>query len=310
MGGMPLWNWRRGRVPAACAGAAALLLVAHTAVPGQLGSLLETFLPWLCLAVPVVVEAALLRRSLLALLAALLPVVAWLGLFGGALTGSGTPHDLTAVQHNASDENPDPAGTARALARVAPDLVALEEVTPAAEEVYTATLALPYHFVHGTVGLWSRHPISDARALDIRPTGVGEGWDRGLRATVRLPGRDVAVYVVHLPSVRLGLRAGFDVGRRDESAVLLGRLLAAEPLDTVVLLGDLNGTVDDRGLRPITAVLTPARSGLAFSWPAGLPVARIDQVMTRSAVVTRFWSLPATPSDHLPVAAHITLSRP
>ncbi len=303
-----LWSWRRGRVTAVCGGLVALLLAAHAAVPGRAGSLLETFLPWLCLAVPVVLEAALLRRSLLALCAALLPVVAWLGLFGGALTWPAGRHDLTAVQHNASDENPDPAGTARALAKVSPDLVALEEVTPEAAEVYTAALALPHHTVHGTVGLWSKHPIADARALDIRPTGVGDGWQRGLRATVRLPGRDVAVYVVHLPSVRLGLR-GFDVGRRDESAVLLGRLLAAEPLDTVVLLGDLNATVDDRGLRPVTAVLNPARSGLALSWPAALPVARIDQVMTRSATVTRLWSLPATASDHLPVAARIALAR-
>ncbi|GAB3865431.1 hypothetical protein GCM10027610_115480 [Dactylosporangium cerinum] len=65
--------------------------------------------------------------------------------------------------------------------------------------------------------------------------------------------------------------------------------------------------MDDRGLRPVTAVLTPARSDLAFSWPAALPVARIDQVMTRSATVTKLWPLPATGSDHLPLAARIRL---
>ncbi|GIG47537.1 hypothetical protein Dsi01nite_055780 [Dactylosporangium siamense] len=307
------WSWRRGAVPAGLAGLAAFLLAAPAAVPGgggHLGSLLETFLPWLCLVIPVVLEAALLRRSFVALLAVLLPVVAWLGLFGGALPGPGAAYDLTVVQHNASDENPDPAGTARALAKVGPDLIALEELLPEAVDTYAATLApqFPHHVVHGTVGLWSKHPILAARAIDIRPTGVGEDWNRGLRAVVRLPARDVAVYVAHLPSVRLGLRAGFNVTRRDESAVRLGRALSAEPLGTVVLLGDLNSTVDDRGLRPVTAVLTPARSDLAFSWPAALPVARIDQVMTRSATVTKLWPLPATGSDHLPLAARIRLA--
>jgi vancomycin resistance protein VanJ len=36
-------------------------------------------------------------------------------------------------------------------------------------------------------------------------------------------------------------------------------------------------------------------------------VARIDQILTRSARVTDVWSLPATGSDHLPVAAHVVL---
>jgi vancomycin resistance protein VanJ len=307
------WSWRRGEVSTVLAGFVAVLLAAPRAVPdgaGHLGSLFETFLPWLCLAIPVLFEAAVLRRSLLTLLSALLPLVAWLGLFGGALSGSGAAGDLTAVQHNASDENPDPVGTAKALMDAGPDLVALDELTPQAAGVYTATLGLPHHAVRGTVGLWSKHPILDARALDIRPAGVGGDWSRGLRAVVRLSGRNVAVYVAHLPSVRLGLRHGFNVTRRDESAVLLGRALGAEPLGTVILLGDLNSTVDDRGLRPVTAVLTPARSDLAFSWPAALPVARIDQVMTRAATVTKLWPLPATGSDHLPLAARITLGRP
>jgi vancomycin resistance protein VanJ len=308
------WSWRRGRVAAVLAGLAAVLLAGHAAVPGgpgHLGGLLETFLPWLCLAVPVVLEVALLRRSLPALLAALLPVLAWLALFGGGLPGPGGPYDLTAVQHNVSDENPDPAGTAAALAKAGPDLIAMEELTPEAVGRYAAVLApaFPQHVVYGTVGLWSKHPILDARTLDIRPTGVGGDWSRGLRAVLRLPGRDVAVYVAHLPSVRLGPQTGFNVTWRDESAVLLGRALAAEPLATVILLGDLNSTVDDRGLRPVTAVLTPARSDLAFTWPAALPVARIDQIMTRSAVVTKLWPLPATPSDHLPLAARIALGR-
>nr|MDT0521803.1 endonuclease/exonuclease/phosphatase family protein [Streptomyces sp. DSM 41633] len=304
--------WTRGRVPASLALLTAGLLAFHRAVPngvGRLGSLLEAFLPWLGLAVPVLLVPALVRRSATALLALLLPATAWAVLFGGLLLpAGGGPAPITAVQHNVSDENPDPSGTAAALLRAAPDLVALEELTPAALPAYEAALAeeFPHHAVEGTVGLWSRYPLTDSRRLDIKPAAIGEGWSRGLRAGVRTPRGEIAVYVAHLPSVRIR-PSGFGSGLRDESAGLLGAALAVERLDTVILLGDLNGTVDDRGLAPLTSRLQAPRRGLAFSWPAALPVSRIDQVLTRSATVSDVRTLPATGSDHLPVAARITL---
>lgn len=299
----------------------AALLALHGLVPdlpGRPGSLLETFLPWLGLLVPVLWAAALLRRSAVVAFAALLPVAAWLALFGalplpgtdgeGAAPGASDGRALVAVQHNVADDNPDPTGTARALAAADADLIALEELTPAALPAYEAALAAGYrhHTANGTVGLWSRYPLVDARPVDIRPTGVGPEWNRGLRATARTPAGDVAVYVAHLPSLRIGAH-GFGSARRDESAVRLGAAVAAEPSRRVLLLGDLNGTVDDRGLDPLTSRLTAPGSGFAFSWPARFPLARIDQVLARSATVTRVWSLPRTGSDHLPVAARVTL---
>ncbi|MBT2395949.1 endonuclease/exonuclease/phosphatase family protein [Streptomyces sp. ISL-100] len=307
------WGWRRGRVLASLAVAVAGLLVFHSAVPdmaGRPGSLLETFLPWLGLTVPVLLVLAMVRRSAVALLALLLPVAAWVSGFGGLLLpAEDSAYDLTVVQHNVSDENADPAGTARALMKASPGLIALEELTAGAVAVYSATLApeYPHHRVVGTVGLWSKYPLDGARPVDIRPDGIVGAWKRGLRAEVRVPGEKaaVAVYVTHLPSVRLGVGAGFSSGWRDESAVLLGSAIAAEPLDRVILLGDLNSTVDDRGLDPVGAHMNTAGPGFAFSWPASFPVARIDQVMTRKATVTEVWSLPATGSDHLPIAARI-----
>lgn len=291
----------------------ACLLVFHSAVPdtaGRLGSLLETFLPWLAAACPVLLVPALLRRSPAAAGAALLPVVVWACVFGGLLLPPSrpAPDDLTVVQHNISDVNPDPGRAARELAANGAGLVALQEVTETALPDLTAALAprYPHHAVVGTVGLWSAHPLTDVRRVDIRPQGIAEGWERGLRATVRLPGQgDVAVYVVHLPSVRLGWDRGFASAHRDESAHLLGAALAAERLERIVLLGDLNGTVEDRGLDPVLARLGPPRSGMAFSWPASFPVARIDQILARDATVVEVRSLPATGSDHLPVAARI-----
>ncbi|PWK64010.1 vancomycin resistance protein VanJ [Streptomyces sp. CG 926] len=303
-------RWTRGRVLAGLAVLSAALLVFHSAVPntvGRLGSALEAFLPWLGLAVPVLLVSALVRRSVTALVAVLLPAAAWAGLFGELLLPADRDgHDITALQHNVSDENPNPTGTARALIGGAPDLIALEELTPSALPAYEATLAAayPYHAVEGTVGLWSRHPLTDVRRVDIRPAGIGEGWDRGLRCGVLTPQGEIAVYVAHLPSVRFRA-SGFGSGPRDESARLLGAAVAAEKLGRVILLGDLNSTVDDRGLAPLTSRLAAPRRGLALSWPAALPVARIDQILTRSATAAEAWTLPATGSDHLPVAARI-----
>ncbi|NKI42972.1 endonuclease/exonuclease/phosphatase family protein [Streptomyces physcomitrii] len=305
--------FRRGRVLAVLAVLTAGLLLFPGAVPnrvGHLGSLLEAFLPWLGLVVVVLSALALLRRSALALVALTLPVAAWAYQFGGLLlpgpgAGSG---ELVVVQHNVSDTNREPAATARELARAEPDLLALEELVAEDLPVYERTLArdFPYHAVRGTVGLWSRYPLAEVRRLDIKPRAVEEGWRRALRAEVRVPGGAVAVYVAHLPSVRVGA-GGLASSWRDESAGLLGKAIGAERLRRVVLLGDLNGTVDDRGLDPLTSRLGVARRGFAFSFPARFPVARIDQVMARSATVRHIRTLPATGSDHLPVAARIRL---
>lgn len=291
----------------------ALLLLGHSRVPntvGRIGSFLETFLPWLGLPIPVLLGLALLRRAPVALLAPLLPVAAWLDHFGAALVPApDSGYDLTAVQHNVSDENADPAGTAQALRAVRADVVALEELTPAALPTYAEILGtdLAHHAVHGTVGLWSRFPLTEVRPPPIRPAGFGADWNRGLRVTARTPRGDLAVYVVHLPSVRLG-PGGLRSAARNESATLLGAAVAAEPVTRVLLLGDLNGTVEDRGLAPVTSRLPSTGPPFAFSWPAALPVARIDQVLSRAATVTALWTLPATGSDPLPVAARVRLT--
>ncbi|MFI5867625.1 endonuclease/exonuclease/phosphatase family protein [Streptomyces sp. NPDC051546] len=295
--------------------------------PGHPGSLLETFLPWLGLAVPLLLALALRRRSAATALALLLPTAAWLAQFGTLLPHTAAhspatthashashPAPLIAVQHNISDENQAPSRTAKALAAPRPALIAVEELTPAALTAFTGTLDAdyPHHATHGTVGLWSAYPLSDVRPVDIRPAAFAGDphWNRALRATAATPDGPVAVYVVHLPSLRLG-PTGFGSARRDESAVLLGAVLAAEPADRVVLLGDLNGTADDRGLAPVRTALaakaTPATTtpGFAFTWPAAFPLARIDQILARSGTVSHVRTLPATPSDHLPLTAEI-----
>ncbi|MCP9959218.1 endonuclease/exonuclease/phosphatase family protein [Streptomyces sudanensis] len=303
---------RRGTVLAACALLLALVMVLHRHIPndiGNLGSLIETFLPWFGLLVPLLAGLALLRRAPAALVAVLVPAVVWLNLFGGLVTDKNGPGgDLMVVSHNVNADNPDPGGTARAVAASGADVLALVELKPAMVPVYEEALAgaYRYHSVRGTVGLWSRYPLDDSRPVDIRL-----GWTRAMRATVSAPGGPVAVYVAHLPSVRLKLHAGFTANQRDRSADRLGEAIAAEPNRRVVLLGDLNGTMNDRSLNAVTSQLRStqgaAGDGMGFSWPAGFPMARIDQILVRGVEPVASWSLPRTDSDHLPIAARVTL---
>ncbi|WP_410638804.1 endonuclease/exonuclease/phosphatase family protein [Amycolatopsis sp. lyj-346] len=302
-------TWRRGRVIAAFAVLAALLPLAHPLVPnrpGNAGSLLETFLPWTGLLVVPLLVAALVRRSALALVALLLPALVWGGSFGGRLFDR-REHggDLTVVSHNVNDENPDPVGTARALAAAGAQVIALEELKKSEVPKYEDVLAAgyPYHSVQGTVGVWSTFPLRGTRPVAIMP------WTRALQTTVDTPKGPVAVFVAHLPSVRVRLDAGFTANGRDAAMDLLADAVAAESAPRTILVGDFNGTADDRALAPITARLRAAQDeagdGFGFTWPAALPLARIDQVFVSGVRPVAAWTLPATGSDHLPVAATV-----
>ncbi|MCC9741920.1 endonuclease/exonuclease/phosphatase family protein [Streptomyces sp. MNU89] len=303
-------TWRRGILLAVCSVLIALLMAFHSRVPnrvGNLGSLLETFLPWVGLALPVLLVLGLLRRSATALVALVLPLAVWLNLFGQLVTDkSGSGGGLTVVTHNVNADNPDPAGTARDIAGSGADVVALQELKQGTVPAYAEGLAAeyPHHKVEGTVGLWSKYPLSDVRGVDIEM-----GWTRAMRGTVGTPDGPVAVYVAHLPSVRVKLNAGFTAEQRDNSAEALGIAIRDEPQERVVLLGDLNGTMNDRALSPVTSQMRStqgaAGDGFGFSWPASFPMARIDQVMVRGVEPVSSWSLPRTASDHLPVAASV-----
>ncbi|MEV6878714.1 endonuclease/exonuclease/phosphatase family protein [Amycolatopsis sp. NPDC051128] len=309
--GRPAGAWRRGRVIAVFAVLTASLLLAHPLVPngvGNAGSLLETVLPWTGLLVVPLLVAALVRRSALALVALLLPALVWGGLFGGRVFDKrGTGGEFTIVSHNVNDENPDPAGTARALAASGAQVIALEELKKSEIPKYEDALAAgyPHHSVQGTVGIWSTFPLGDTRPVAIMP------WTRALRTTVHTPKGPVAVFVAHLPSVRVRLDAGFTANGRDAAVGLLADALAADPVARTVLAGDFNGTADDRALAPITARLRAtqdeAGDGFGFSWPASLPLARIDQIFVSGVRPVASWTLPETGSDHLPVAASLTL---
>lgn len=116
--------------------------------------------------------------------------------------------------------------------------------------------------------------------------------------------------MAHLGSVRVDPRSGLSSGQRDAGAQSLGQAVAAEENERVVLLGDLNGALDDRAYAGLTSRMESAQetagAGFGFSWPAKLPVVRIDQILVRGVKPESAWVLPATGSDHRPVAARIS----
>ena len=259
------------------------------------------------------------RRSAVALVALVLPAVVWLHLFGGVLRDKSLPGGfLTVASENVDAGNPDPAGTARDLAASGADVLALEELTPQAVGAYEKGLARRTRTTRsqGTVGLWSKLPLSGTQPIDImdygplaatKPASQKMAPNRALRTTVATGHGPLTVYVAHPGSVRVNPRAGFWTASRDIGLQALGQAIAADPSKRVVLLGDLNGTMDDRAFAGLTAQLRSAQDvagdGFGFTWPASFPVLRIDQILVRGVQPDSSWVRPANGSDHRPVEA-------
>ncbi|MFK4196876.1 endonuclease/exonuclease/phosphatase family protein [Streptomyces sp. NPDC033754] len=301
---------RRGRLIAGFALCAALLMALHARIPngfGQLGSLFETFLPWAGLSVPVLLTFAAVRRSRIAAVAVIAPAVVWGSLFHGVVADKGSEGgDLIVVTHNVDEANPDPEGTARALARSGAHVLALEELSSKSTPAYERELAeaYPYHSVHLGIGLWSTYPLRRVEPVPIMP------WTRAVRATVDTPQGPVAVFAAHLASVRV-TPLGFATARRNEAGRNLAEAVRAEQLPRVIVMGDFNGTKEDTALSPLTSQLRSAHgeagAGFGLTWPASFPLVRIDQILVRGVGPASSWSLPATGSDHLPIAASLRL---
>jgi vancomycin resistance protein VanJ len=314
-GAIRLWRtppWRRGRVIAVFAVLATLPLAFHGLVPGHWGSFVETFLPWGGLVVPILLICAGIRRSWTAVAATLLPILVWVTMFGGFFLsgrGGGGPHDLRVVSHNVNADNPDPAGTARKLLKTDPDIIALEELPEGAWKLYNVVLKDLYPNVQheGTVAVWSKAVFKLGKA---EPVDVGMGFTRALRTSVEFPKGTFTLYVAHLASVRFG-PGGFAAGDRNRTIDRLSQALAVETDPRVVLVGDLNGTTDDRAMRPITRFLRDSQdaagTGMGFTWPESFPMAPIDHIMTRGMTAADAKVLGSTPSDHLPIQADLRL---
>lgn len=282
----------------------AALLAGHRAVPDGrgVGTVLDSFLPWFGLLVVPVALLAWATRSRWGAVALLVPALVWGVMFGPAFGSHGGGRaQFRVVTQNLDAANPAPADTARRIVALHPDLVAIEELS---ESSAARVLDDRYRYQVrvGTVGLWSRYPVTHGEPVDL-----GLGWSRALRADVRTDHGPVRVYVAHLGSIRPG-----QDGTRDRTLSRLASAVRADRAPHLLLVGDLNTASTDRRMRTLVPPLTDAQraagKGLGFTWPATFPMTRPDQVLYRGLSATGASVSDAGGSDHRAAVADLRVA--
>jgi len=157
---------------------------------------------------------------------------------------------------------------------------------------------------HGNA-VMSKYPIKHHANFDVSITGTEK---RGLLHTIiDVPGREVHAICVHL---------GLLEEHRKRQLQLLCELLAHIPEDApIIIAGDFNdwrqradGILNGKGLQEafVHAYGVPARS-----FPARLPLLRLDRIYVRNAITVAPCVLSHKPwshlSDHVPLAVEVRL---
>jgi endonuclease/exonuclease/phosphatase family metal-dependent hydrolase len=196
-----------------------------------------------------------------------------------------------------------------------PDIVALQEVDARGERGAVA----PFDYLAAALGrhaaaartivapdghyghlLISRWPLQQVAIHDL---SVRRREPRGaIEATAATP-----YGPLHLAAVHLGL--GWRE-RRAQAAMLAAIAGTARP--TTAMLGDFNDWFFFGSVRRALAAVLPART-MQRSFPARLPLFRLDRIYCRPAAALRRSHVDATArriSDHLPVIADIAVAGP
>ena len=239
---------------------------------------------------------SLIRRAWWACSAVLVAVLVWSAVFVPQLipaSGVSGTADLTVATQNIGAANTDQAVAARQLAATGAGIVSMQEIV-GTDTAATAVLDAQYAFQArvSTVGLWSQWSMDEPESLEL-----GLSWARALRTVVHHPDGDIAVYAVHLPSVRPG-----DTAARDDAITELRDLVAADTAARVLVVGDLNTAGTDPALTALTAELADSRQtvrgGFGFTWPAAFPATRPDHVLGKGLTPVSDQVLAAAGSDH------------
>ena len=269
------------------------------------GAAWTSFLPWTAVLLILLGAAAVIRRAWWGLSTVIIAAMVWSAVFVPQLIPATTAAtaDLTVATQNIGAANADPQAAARALVATGAGLVAVQEIAGTAG---AATAVLDSQYLDsatvGTVGVWSQWPMDEPEPLEL-----GLSWARALRTVVHHPGGDIAVYAVHLPSVRPG-----DTDDRDAGIRELAALVAADPAERVLVVGDLNTATTDPVLNTLTDSMADSREvvkgGFGFTWPASFPLTRPDHVLSRGLTAVSDAVLDAGGSDHRAVVVGLDLS--
>ncbi|WP_407360762.1 endonuclease/exonuclease/phosphatase family protein [Microbacterium sp. LBN7] len=290
----------------AVAGLILLVAVICVWVPGLIGTAAAAALPWtgVALAIVAVIALFLARRVLLLLL---VPALVWAVAILPSLPGPGTgpatdATPLTVVSQNVRAHSGGAAASADDLAALDADVIALTELDGDSLTAASAALAeeYPHSYAIGTVGVWSRFPIDDAVPLTL-----GLDWKRALRVSVRTPDADVAVYVLHAASVRPGQQHDRDIMLEG-----IAQAVADDEAGSIIVVGDFNAASADPALSAVRSRLDwvrPTDGTLGMTWPAALPLVRIDHVFVRGLDVHSSTTRRAGNSDHLATVTSVSV---
>jgi len=271
-----------------------------------MGAAWTSFLPWTVVPLVLLGAWATVRRAWWGLSAVIVSVMVWSAVFVPQLlpaTVPGGPAELMVATQNIGAANTDPVAAASTLATSGAGIVAVQEIVGSSGDA-TEVLdgAYPHHVEVSTVGLWSAWPMDEPQPLEL-----GLSWARAFRVVVHHDAGDIAVYAVHLPSVRPGYTAA-----RDDAVTELAALVAADPESRVLVMGDLNTATTDPMLSTLTAEMTDSREavkgGFGFTWPASFPVTRPDHVLGRGVTPISDQILTAGGSDHHAVLVGLDLT--
>ncbi|GAB3566328.1 teicoplanin resistance protein VanJ [Spelaeicoccus albus] len=284
----------------------AAVLAAHELIPEKYGLALivDSSLPWLAVPILLIAFVALFRRSITAWAGILIAALVWSYFFVPQLvdhSGTGSV-SMTVATENVEARRPLPTKTSNSVIDTGADIVTLQEVTSKSGDIIDRVMGehYPYHVSSGTVGVWSKYPLSGVRQLKL-----GLSWSQSLSVTAAAPGGPVRIYAAHLPSVRVGRDA-----QRNRAVTELSRIIADDSSDRIILAGDLNTATTDRRFTELTDQLKDSRQstggGFGFTWPARLPVTRPDHVLVRGFGVVSDQVMDRGSSDHRGVVVKLT----
>jgi vancomycin resistance protein VanJ len=313
----------------------AAFVALHVAVGERIGLIgfLDNFAPLLLLpALPLLLACLVLRRGWVAL--ALLPAAlmfAWSygaafvprqarATAGGESGSRGTT--LRVLTYNLHAESQALAPMAAIIRDSNADVVALQELSPAAARAFASEFAqrYPYQALHDD----PRYPLLGQGVLSRYPITRDEYWVKGLgqqRVTLDVSGTQVALYNVHPPHP-FDFKAdglAFDpVWRSAAIEDILRRADADAQAGLLILAGDFNMTDQTDVYRLVTARLRDTYRevgwGMGFTFNPNarlLPLARIDYVFHDdriTSVAARVWPTSGG-SDHSPVWVELVISK-
>jgi len=284
------------------------------AMADALGALL--YLPAWVVGVGAVVARtwALLAASLLVVAAQLAFALPELTAASPLPASAGHAFTFRLLDANVYDANPSMAGYAAQIRAYRPDVVTMEESSPADRRQLQeagALRSLPYVAEVSRDDpraflIASRYPLGPATV-----TSIG-GLPFLVRTSLHLPGRTVPLWVVHTTApVNPGWHLWYDELER------VDQLLGARRPGPLLVVGDFNATWGNRWFRAIVDTgLTDAAAArgepLAMTWSQTFfllpPLIRIDHVLTSPAlVVTTIRTQPGPGSDHRDLEATVAV---